>query len=224
MVYAEAPVQALALDELFLSTPRKRVGLLGGTFNPIHNGHLDIARAAAQEFSLDKVLLVVSGDPPHKQDQSLAPKTMRLQMGELAAGSLPGSIVRASDIETKKDGVTYTVDTLRELSEKEPETDFLFIIGTDTLYQLQTWREIGRICRMTEFLCMGRSGEPDAPDPAVQIRMLESEYGAVIHSSGFTGPDISSTRIRERIRAGESISRLVPPAVEEYIYATGLYV
>lgn len=209
------------LDSLRLGVPEKRVGILGGTFNPIHNGHIEIGMRMRGEFGLNEVLYVVAGDPPHKDVHELAPARDRFEMTQLATMEYPG--LWASDVEMHRPGRTYTVDTMRILQAKQPEAEFVFIAGEDTLYQFETWKDFGQLCKMTEFICVRRPGQK-AAGAAAQCRLLAEKYDAVIHLSEYTGPDISSTQIRERIAEGKSIKGLVPPAVEEYIYAAGLYV
>lgn len=223
MMYEPATLTLPVLDPLQLAVPGKRVGVLGGTFNPIHNGHIDIGLQMRNEFGLNKVLYMVAADPPHKDhNKDLAPAEDRLAMTELATLDHPG--LWTSDLELRREGHTYTVDTMRILSAAEPETQFMFIIGEDTLYQLETWRDLTQLCKMTEFICVKRPGEEER-DPKEQIRKLGERYDAVIHMARYDGsPDISSTKIRKRVREGKSIEGLVPKAVEEYIYAAGLYV
>lgn len=219
MTYAcvEQPMQTL--DDLHLGAPAPRIGVFGGTFNPVHNGHLDIALHARAEFDLLHVLFVVAGDPPHKGDD-IAPRQMRMDMVELATLNLPA--LRPSDIELYKETPAYTVETMQTLRKKYPEKDFFFIIGEDSLYQLDSWHNIRELCQMVEFICVRRMSD-ELRNAEDEIRNLSEKYDAVIHLSDYTGPPISSTRIRELVHEGKSIKGLVPPSVEEYIYATGLY-
>lgn len=209
------------LNELHLGAPAPRIGIFGGSFNPVHNGHIDIALRTNAEFDLLNVQFVVGGDPPHKRPDSLAPKRMRMDMVELATLDLPP--LRPNGIEMHQDTPTYTVQTMRLLREQFPDTDFLFIIGEDSLYQLDTWHEIRELCRMVEFICVRRPAQSAAREITERVRELEERYDAVIHLSKFAGPPISSTMVRERVARGQSIRGLVPPSVEEYINATGLY-
>lgn len=221
MMYEPQTMLLGSLEELRTGVPAKKVGVLGGTFNPIHNGHIDIGIHARAEFGLSHVLYVVAGDPPHKEASHLAPAKDRFQMVELATMERPG--LWASDVELRREGHTYTVDTMRILSAADPEAEFMFIIGEDTLFQLETWRDFAHLCRMTEFICVKRPGEYDSSMDE-QIKRLGERYDAVIHISEYTGSeDISSTAIRERIRNQENITGYVPAAVEEYVYGTGLY-
>lgn len=221
MMYEPKTLALESLTGLRLGVPSRRTGVLGGTFNPIHDGHISLGMHLRNEFQLNNVLYVVAGDPPHKDERDLAPAKDRFQMTELATLERPG--LWPSDVEMHREGHTYTVDTMRILSAAQPDTEFLFIIGEDTLYQLETWRDFAQLCRMTEFICVRRPGEYEH-EPEEQIRILSERYDAVIHlAQHYVGPNMSSTRIRERIREGKSITGYVPAPVEEYIYAAGLY-
>lgn len=222
MLYEPQTLMLASLEDLCLGVPSKKIGVLGGTFNPIHNGHIDIGVHVRNEFALSHVLYIVAGDPPHKDKSHIAPAKDRFEMTQLATMEHPG--LWASDIEMRRDGHTYTVDTMRMLKAAEPDADFLFIIGEDTLFQLETWRDFPHLCRMMEFVCVVRPGEYERT-AAEEIRRLGEKYDAVIHMSAYTGSeDISSTDIRDRVREGRNITGFVPAAVEEYIYAAGLYV
>lgn len=129
----------------------------------------------------------------------------------------------ASPLELMRKGRSFTVDTLRELREGNPRAEFLFIIGEDTLYLLESWHEAPALLRENEFICLMRPSAPEPISPAAEAKRLADKYGAVIYLSDYTGPNISSTYIRECVRTGRSIAGLTPRAVEEYIYATGLY-
>ena len=210
------------LDALKLDGPRKRVGVLGGSFNPIHNGHIQMGLKARAEFGLTEVLYVVAGDPPHKKQTELAPAKERFEMTELALSEIPG--LWSSDVEMCRLGHTYTVDTMRILQSRSPEADFLFLIGEDTLFQLETWKDFGQLCRIMEFACFLRPGAYGRKAEE-QVRLLGERYEAVIHlCAAVTEEALSATRIRELVREGKSIRGLVPPAVEEYIHESGLYV
>lgn len=220
MVVAEPRLQ----DELLLRTRPRQIGVFGGTFNPIHNGHLMIAQQAAREFALDRVLFMVAADPPHKhQRKDLAPKEARFHMVEAALAPYPQ--FEPFSLELLRDGPSYTVDTMEQLHELKPNADWHFIIGEDALYQLEGWHEFPELARLTDFICMRRPMEQhkEMISPELQAQILRTKYGTDVHLSDFTGPNISSTEIRERLGRGESIKGLVPKSVEDIIYATGLY-
>ena len=208
-------------DEVLLAGKPRRIGLLGGTFNPLHNGHLLIAQQAQREFDLDKVLFLVAGDPPHKHGPEVLAKELRYEMVDKVLSSYPQ--FAADGVELHRSGPSYTVDTINELRRQHPEAQFSFIIGEDTLYQLEGWRNFPELAKLTEFICLRRPLSPQLVNPDLQAKILRDRYGAVIHLSDYRGPDISSTDIRQRLAKGESIRGLVPKSVEEQIYGAGLY-
>ena len=195
-----------------------RVGILGGTFNPPHNGHVDMAHQVKREFSLDEVYLMPCGNPPHKTD-GLAPKEMRLQMTQLCT---VGTDVNVLDFEVKKKGYSYTAETLEALREKNPETDYYFIVGADTVFELCTWHEFERLFELTKFICVRRESH-DNLKLSAEISHLQRNYGAQILLSEYTGLFVSSSYIRKQIGEGRSVEGLVPQNVEKYIIANGLY-
>lgn len=173
---------------------KKRIGLLGGTFNPPHLGHLYLAKAMYDEFSLDKVVFIPLGDPPHKTGERIASATDRINMLRIMTEEYP--YMSVSSIETEREGLTYTVDTLKELNERMgTECDFFYIIGSDTLFQLENWKSCGEVFKLTSFLCVPRPGN-SLSDIRRESASLKERYGAEIYLSAHTGPDISSTDIR----------------------------
>jgi len=199
----------------------ERIGIMGGTFNPVHNGHLIIAEDIREKAKLDKVLFIPSGQPPHKPDSEVAAAEHRYEMVRLAVAS--NRNFEASRIELDREGYTYTVNTLLELREKYGQnTGIYFIIGADVVHELKTWREYEKVFTLCEFIAVLRPGY-DEKALEDTIYQLERENGAVIHTVTSRLVDISSTDIRERCRGGKSIRYLVPEAVEEYISRNGLY-
>lgn len=194
-----------------------RVGIMGGTLDPVHNGHILLARAALEALCLDRVMLLPAGDPPHKLPP--ASKEDRMQMARCAARA-GGAGIFACGIEIFRDGVTYTVDTLRELTRMNPNTRWYYLIGADTLDVLESWRSFAEVAGMCTFAVVGRA-EEDVD--RFRVRMLEKRYGARFEILSFRGPDISSTKIRNLVAEGRSIAGLVPPPVEAYIAEHGLY-
>ena len=194
-----------------------RVGIMGGTLDPVHNGHILLARAALEALHLDRVMLLPAGDPPHKLPP--ASKEDRMQMARLAARAGGGGLF-ACGIEIHRDGVTYTVDTLWELSRVNPNTRWYYLVGADTLDVLESWRSFAQVAQLCVFAVVGRAEED--VDRA-RVRMLEARYGARFEILPFVGPDVSSTDIRNRVAEGRSIAGLVPPPVEAYIAERGLY-
>ena len=193
-----------------------QVGIMGGTLDPVHIGHIQVAQRARGYLNLDRVMLLPAGDPPHKIPPTS--KEDRLEMARLAAQDCEG--IFACGLEVLRPGVTYTVDTMRELIEANPSTQWFYLVGADTLDVLDSWRNFGEIARMCTFAVFGRGQEAAS---VVKMRALEAQYGARFAVLPFHGPDISSTQIRRCVAEGEDISDLVPGAVEEYIAQKGLY-
>ena len=201
-------------------SPMKRIGILGGTFNPPHSGHLSIAENLLSEFQLDEILFLPVGIPPHKRDMNIASNEHRLEMLRLMTAHDPRLVV--SDMEMLRDGYTYTVDTLTALRELQNDCLYYYIIGTDTLFNLTTWRRYEEVFGMTHFLCVPRPGDSH-DDILAKIDELHRNFGAVIHLAKSTGPDISSTMIRNKRKNNESLAGLVPAAVEEYMKHYGIF-
>ena len=195
-----------------------KIGILGGTLDPVHNGHVEIARAAMGALGLDRVALMPSGDPPHKP--RAADKRDRLEMARLAAAGQEGLYV--SDMEVRREGVTYTVDTLSALSVEAPGVTWTYIIGADTLTQLESWREFPRVARLCEFAVVNRPG-CEAELTRLRADAIAACYGARLRLLDVSGPALSSSEIRGRVAAGEDISDAVPAPVADYIRARGLY-
>jgi nicotinate-nucleotide adenylyltransferase len=180
-------------DSLKLFYPHKKVGILGGTFNPLHNGHVDMAYNVKEEFELDSVILLPAGAPPHKMDVETAPSEARLRMVVLCA--LETDWLKVSDMEVKRCGPSYTVDTMRELGRKYKDTDFYFVIGSDSLFELETWKNASELFRLTRFICVRRR-EHDRLAVAAEAARLSEKYGAVIMLSRYDGLNISSSEVR----------------------------
>lgn len=196
----------------------QRIGLMGGSFNPIHYGHLNLARAALDAGMVDRVLFMPSGNPPHKR-AGLEDKQDRLNMAALAIEGEPGMEICREEVD--REGVIYTVDTLSILKEKMPGCRFFYLIGADTLRTLHTWRRPEDVVRLCTLLVAARPGEDHAQLPALMARWRAQ--GAQIETLPAACVQVSSTEIRERIAAGLPLSGLVPPGVERYIRLHGLY-
>lgn len=194
----------------------RTIGLMGGSFNPVHCGHVRLARAALLSGAADEVLFLPSGNPPHKRD-GLADKRDRLAMVELAVRGEAGMGVCREEVE--RSGVIYTVDTLTILRRQMPDAQFKYLIGADTLAALDTWRRPEEVIRLCTLLVAARPGQEDLERLAAPWRAR----GAVIEFLPCAPADISSTAIRARIAAGLPLCGLVPPQVENYIRANGLY-
>lgn len=195
-----------------------RIGIMGGTLDPVHNGHLQIAHDVKNACCLDGVLLLPAGDPPHKQRET--DRFDRLAMARLAAQSQPDMTV--SDMEVLREGTTYTVDTLSQLHAQRPEVEWVYIIGADTVRVLDKWRSFETVARLCEFAAVGRPGF-DASAMQADADALALKYGAKIHLLDVCGPDISSTDVRNAVAEGRSIDELVPAPVAGYIREKGLY-
>lgn len=211
-----------------------RIGVLGGTFNPIHLGHLRAAEEVAEALALDRVLLVPSAQPPHKAGgDGLAPGALRLAWVEAACADNPR--LAASDIEVARGGASYTVDTLRALAEQSAARP-VFIIGSDAFAELATWREPKQLFALADFAVIARPGTagrladwiPDALrgefalDPAGETARHRAT-GGQLRAVAISALAISSSEIRDRVRTGRSIRYLVPEPVRRDIEARGVY-
>ena len=194
------------------------IGLMGGSFNPIHCGHVALARAALESGRVERVLFLPTGNPPHKKE-GLADKFDRLRMVELAVEHEAGMAVCREEID--RDGVIYTVDTLAALKRKMPDCTLTYLIGADTLRALGTWRRVETVIERCKFLVMMREGE--TREEVIRLAGLWTQRGAQIDFLDARKMDISSTQIREQIQKGLHFERLVPQAVADYIHEHGLY-
>lgn len=198
----------------------RRIGILGGTFDPIHVGHLMTAEAVRDEFGLDKVIFVPAAVPPHKMDQQVTEARHRYLMTVLATNSNPHFDV--SSIEMDRPGPSYTIDTIYELKRQYGEnTDLFFITGADAIAEIPTWDRIEELLGLCQFIAAARPGFLPNVD---NIREYFGELGSArIHRLETPELEISSTNIRDRVERGFSIKYIVPSTVENYIYKEGLY-
>lgn len=197
----------------------KRIGILGGTFNPIHNGHLAIAQAAKEQFSLEKVLFMPSGVPYMKNLQEVLPASVRCEMTALAVRGIP--YFEMSDMEAVTEGNTYTCRTLETLKSLHPDTAYYFILGADSLYAIETWKNPKQIFKNCTIVAAVRKQTPEKLQ--AQIRYLRETYQASVEMLEFSGIDISSTQIRDMLRRGASVNDFVPKAVAAYIAENHLF-
>ncbi|MFC1467222.1 nicotinate-nucleotide adenylyltransferase [Verrucomicrobiota bacterium] len=197
-----------------------RLGILGGTFNPIHNAHLAIARAATEHFHLDEVLFVPAHTPPHKGEQQVSTE-QRMRMLQLALGGHAG--FRISTVELERQGVSYTIDTIRALREEDPSRELCFIIGDDSLVQLHSWKSIHELMKLCRFITVSRPGID--VDQLCQNIHFDSQtvQQLLADRTEACNLNISSTMIREYVREGRSIQHLVPTEVAKYIRDNKLY-
>ena len=184
---------------------------MGGTFDPIHIGHLIIAEWILESLALKKIIFVPAALPPHKKDVKRTDKKDRLEMVKLSIRDNPK--FELSDIEIKEDRVSFTVDTLREFSKGDDE--IYFIIGEDSLKELPTWKDPDEIVRLSTIVVARRPNQQNQSEKYV--------YSDKVIFSDSPEISISSTQIRERVKGGKSIKYLVHPAVEEFILKKGLY-
>jgi nicotinate-nucleotide adenylyltransferase len=211
-----------------------RIGILGGTFNPIHLAHLRIAEEVREACTLERVLFIPAAAPPHKTVAEDVPFAQRFVMVKTAIAGNPAFI--ASDLEARRKGKSYSVHTLEILRRENPKDELFFIIGMDSLRDIATWKEYRRLFELANIAVASRpgitGGDPQTLLP-VAIRKefcYDSSSKTLLHRCGtsvffleetFLG--ISSTHIRRLVAEGRSIRYLVPPAVEKYIFSHGLY-
>ncbi len=197
-----------------------RVGIYGGTFSPIHNGHVNAAKLFMEQMRLDYLFVIPAAIPPHKQIDASDDPMHRLNMCALAFGDMDGVVV--SDMEIKRGGKSYTVDTLRELSAKGRR--LLLLCGTDMVLSFDTWYQYKEILELCYPVYIRR--ESDKMLDAMIVSKLTKYYeesGKMFRKIVGEPMELSSTAIREMVKRGEDISSLVPPSVAEYIRLYGLY-
>lgn len=211
-----------------------KTGILGGTFNPIHLAHLRIAEEVREACRLDRVLFMPAATPPHKLVAGAVTFAQRLAMIEAAIADNPG--FRVSDLEARRSGKSFSVDTLELLRQGDPKGERYFIVGLDSFRDIATWKQYVRLFELAHMVVTARPGV-ELPDPlaalpvAVQndfcydekLKKLQHRSGNAVIFLEETHLDISSTLIRRKVAAGESIRYLVPPAVAAYIVEHGLY-
>lgn len=185
------------------------VGLFGGSFDPIHHGHLIVGRAVAETLGLDELRFMPAGEQPFKQGRHVASASERAAMVALAVAGEAGLAVERCEVD--RPGPSYTVDTLRALRSREPGQDFTLVVGADATRELDQWREAAALPALARIVAVAR---PGAPRPASALVERVVEVPAV---------DLSATQIRRRVAEGRSIRYLVPDAVAEFIAIHGLY-
>jgi len=197
----------------------KKIGVLGGTFDPPHYGHLFMAQCVLDEVGLDGILFIPAGTPPHKKGEK-APQVcseQRHQMTLLATED--NSCFHVWDYEVKKHGLSYTIETLDVLRKKYPQTSFSFVLGKDAVAEIFTWKNPRDILRNYDIIVVSREGRPDE----IIEKIKEEEPKARLFSLAIPALNISSSEIRKRIRDGKKISYLTPPAVENFILKNKIY-
>lgn len=195
--------------------------LFGGTFNPPHLGHIELVDMVSKSLNINKVILIPLGTPPHKVGIDVVDARHRVKMLELAIEDKKNFSI--SKIEVKRAGYTYTVDTLRELNMLyATKYKFVYLVGADTLEKLTTWKECETVFKLCKFVVILREGYTKTKAEYI-ANMLKEEYNANIEILDIAKINVSSTKIREMIKRGESIEKLVPSKVAEYIKSNNLY-
>jgi nicotinate-nucleotide adenylyltransferase len=191
-------------------TAPRRIGILGGTFDPPHVGHLMVAADVCAALRLDRLLLIPSASPPHKRGQVRATAEQRLEMVRAAVAG--DDRFEVDDIEVKRPGASYTVDTLRELRARYPEAELFFVIGMDQFREFDTWREPEEVARLARLAVVSRDGD-----------LADCESTIPIEPVSVTRIDLSATDVRRRLHEGRSIRYFVPDPVRELIEREGMY-
>lgn len=198
-----------------------RLGIMGGTFNPIHHGHLVMAEEVRNNFKLDKVIFVPTGTPPHKNLGQLASAEDRYLMTVLA--TMTNLCFEVSSLEIERRGVSYTIDTVREFKQiYGQETQLYFITGADAILSIFTWKNVDALLASCEFIAATRPGYC-LSELQEKIEAINPDYLKHVHLVEVPGIAVSSTDVRQRIKEGKPIKYLLPETVESYIIKNKLY-
>lgn len=203
-----------------INAPPKRIGIMGGTFDPLHYGHLVAAEMARHEFALEKVIFIPTGNPPHKVGRRVTSSGDRYEMVKRAVQD--NSFFEVSDLEIQRKGYSYTVDTLKDMHKLYPQHELYFITGADAFREIFTWREVQSVLSLSHFIGASRPGF----DPHEFLEELKRNYPEFLpHMHLFDVPAlaISSTDIRSRVKEGKPIRYLLPESVRLYIEEADLY-
>lgn len=196
----------------------KKFGLMGGTFDPIHIGHLMISEYIKEELGLDEIVFIPTGNPPHKTNSLIA--SHRYNMVKLAIEDNKGFSI--SDVETKRVKDSYSIETINILKE-ELQGKLYFIIGSDSLFNLKTWKKIEELATLVDFACAVRPHYARKEDIEQEVLYLKEKYGVNVHLVDSPLFEISSTEVRKRINNKKSVKYIVPDKVIEYIKENDLY-
>lgn len=199
---------------------RKKVGIMGGTFNPIHNSHLALGQVALEQFHLDSVLFIPSGTPYLKDSAQVLPGKIRGEMTELAILDNPDFSI--SYIEVEREGNTYSFETIHDLKAQNPDTDYYFIVGADSFFYMENWVNPEGIFGEVPLLVAVR-GNVSREALQNKIDEMKEKYHCEIFAMDFCASDVSSTYLRELVRKKQSIRYYVPKKVEQYILEHHLY-
>jgi nicotinate-nucleotide adenylyltransferase len=189
-----------------------KLGLFGGSFDPVHLGHLLVAQAAVEELGLEKLFFIPAAQSPFKTESKPAPDAVRLQLLRLALAGKTNCDIDGQEI--KRGGISYTIETLRDYTKRFPGAQLFYLIGADNISKLNEWREAGELAKLAEFVAIPRPGETAAEFP-------KPFCGRIL--KGFP-VEISSSQIRARVKAGLPVENLVPPFVADAIHAAKLYI
>ncbi len=198
----------------------RKIGIMGGTFNPIHIAHLILAESTYDQLNLDKILIMPSKNPPHKIHENILSDEHRIQMILLAIENNPH--FELSKMELERDGLTYTAETLEGLTKQYPEDEYYFILGADSLLQIEQWKDPEIIFQLSHIVAAGRDLLP-RNEMVEQINHLTEKFDAIIHYLQIPNMDISSKSLRQSKKDGKSIRYYVPDKVEQYILEHQLY-
>lgn len=198
-----------------------KIGILGGSFDPIHMGHLILGENVRDSLKLDKVIFIPTGINPFKGNRNTTSPTQRLEMIKLAIESNPHFTI--STIEIEREGISYTIDTIKSLKGRYKEDDLYFIIGSDIIFQIEKWKDIQQLVKLCKFALVNRPGK-ELKEIDNKVEELSLKYNIFFERISSPFIDISSTDIRNRVRKKQSIKYLVPPKVEDYIIKHKLYV
>ncbi len=197
-----------------------RIGVLGGTFDPVHYGHLLVAETCREQLGLNEVRFIPAAVPPHKLDERITDGHARADMLKLAVSGYPEFIVDRREL--KRTGPSFTVDTLTELHGEFPGAEIFFLMGADSLRDLLTWRDPSRIAQLATLVACNRPGLPPIL-PSQIVEWVGEEIAPRVISVQIPGTDLSATELRQRARSGRSLRFRTPRAVEAYIQHNAIY-
>ena len=199
-----------------------RLGVFGGSFDPVHYGHLLLAETCREQAKLDQIWFIPAAVPPHKQGREMTPAKLRVEMLQLAIGGT--DYFRVSTLEIERGGVSYTVDTLAEIKLQLDNAELFLLMGADSLSEFPTWREPQTVCQLAVPLVVRRAGSPQ-PDLNVLAKIVDPDRLETVRNHQVEMPiiDLSSTDLRRRVREGQSIRFRTPRAVEKFIETHNIY-